>query len=83
MQIKRLAENANKMADMHIELYANENKIAELLSNSERPVHRAVSSGKVLCPKDECIQEKLFFQENGIVHHFRMKHKEDSFYTTQ
>ena len=74
-ETKRLAEYVTNMADdlsiFIIEEIANE-EIA-ILDEIERPVHRAVHLGKILCPNDHCVNNKDFFLENGIVHHYRIK----------
>jgi hypothetical protein len=61
--------------------YGNEGKndyldeeFVTILYGMERPVHNAYISGKVLCPKDVCVEKFGFFEQNGIDHHFRMKH---------
>ena len=56
---KRLAESAFKMAD-NLHEYANEKDVCdihELFSMFERPVHKAVSVKKVLCPELSIITE--------------------------
>jgi len=79
---KRLAENANKMADgtsrmadqrdlMHSCLDDVEDVRSAILA-MDRPVHKAFRSGKLLCPKQECLEKLLFFEETGIDHHFRL-----------
>ena len=81
---KRLAENANKMADAtshmadHRDLMQScvddvENVRSAILA-MDRPVHKAFRSGKLLCPKQGCQEKLLFFEETGIDHHFRVKH---------
>ena len=73
---KRLAEIAFNMADEIFMQYANESEITELLPTIERPIHKAIRSGKILCPKGDCSEKREFFQENGIAQHFRIKHKQ-------
>ena len=75
---KRLAENAFKMVHESHE-YVNQKDISdinELFSTFERPVHKAVSRKKVLCPKRKCMATKEFFWASGIDHHFRIRRKE-------
>ena len=57
--------------------YENEDEISDVLNKIERPVHEAVCLGKILCPIDECIAQRAFFHESGVVHHFRVKHKKE------
>ena len=81
---KRLAENANKMADGTSRMADHRDFIHSCLDDVEdvrsvilamdRPVHKAFRSGKLLCPKQECLEKLLFFEETGIDHHFRVKH---------
>ena len=81
---KHLGENASKMADNFNELCAshanefandvNDKDMQAFLSQMERPIHRALRSGKILCPKNTCVERMGLFEENGIDHHFRVKH---------
>jgi hypothetical protein len=78
---KRLAEFVFKMADLLDLTNANENlnevldeDVRSMLSGLDRPVHQAFINGKLLCPKDICIEKMEFFEGNGIDHHFRVKH---------
>jgi hypothetical protein len=32
---------------------------------------------KVVCPVAECVQNVLFFEENGLPQHFRVAHKKN------
>jgi hypothetical protein len=73
---RRLAEFACNMADDLLFINANE-EIAQILSEFERPIHRNVCMGKVLCPNEECISRRDFFLENGICHHLRIRHKQE------
>ena len=45
-----------------------------LLSKKDRPIHQVLKSGKILCPKDTCVEKMNFFEQNSIEHHFRVKH---------
>ncbi len=63
------------MAD-DLSIFINANEEIAVLHEIERPVHRAVHLGKILCPNDHCVNNKYFFLENGIVHHYRIKHKQ-------
>ena len=65
------------MADVYLSFINANEEILQLLSKTDRFIHTAVSSGKILCPVGECSAKKEFFQENGIQHHFRMKHKRE------
>ena len=65
------------MADAYLSFINANEEISQLLSEIDRPVHTAVSSGKILCPDGECSAKKEFFEENGINHHFRIKHKRE------
>jgi hypothetical protein len=40
-----------------------------------RPLHKAFLANKVVCPMPQCVQHKLFFENNGLAQHFRMAHK--------
>ena len=82
---KRLAEFEFNMADLLGDYCfvpnANEDfnddideGILSMLSEHPRPAHEAFRAGKLLCPKDICVQNLYFFEHNGIDHHFRMKH---------
>jgi hypothetical protein len=75
-ETKRLAEYVTNMAD-DLSIFINANEEIAILDEIERPVHRAVHLGKILCPNDHCVNNKDFFLENGIVHHYRIKHKQD------
>ena len=64
------------MAD---DAYADKD-ILTFLTTIDRSVHQSVCLGKVLCPHKECGEKNDFYDENGICHHFRIKHKQK--YTT-
>ena len=61
------------MADV---LDVNE-EILEVLQKFERPVHNSVLSGKILCPHENCTPKKEFFEETGVDHHYRVRHKRE------
>ena len=83
---KRLGDNGSKMADQSDELCASnanefsnyivEEDMKALLSKMDRPVHQALKTGKILCPKDTCVEKMNFFEPNGIDHYFCVKHNE-------
>ena len=50
--------------------------ILDFLIKTDRPVHKSICLGKVPCPHNDCGATKDFFEESGICHHFRIKHKE-------
>ena len=64
------------MAD-DISIFIDANEEIGVLKEIDRPVNRAIRLGKILCPNDDCANNKEFFHENGIVHHFRVRHKQD------
>ncbi|XP_028418503.1 uncharacterized protein LOC114543889 [Dendronephthya gigantea] len=51
--------------------------VLKSLITINRPVHKSICLGKVLCPHNECYANQKFFDENGICHHFRVKHKQE------
>ena len=65
------------MADDVLMTYGNEDEISDVLNKIERPVHEAICLGKILCPTDECIAQRAYFHESGVVHHLRVKHKKE------
>ena len=73
---KSLAETEFKMADHTYANIQNVYEINEALHEIERPIHKNASVGKIVCFKRECIDQKAFFEETGIEHNFRVKHKE-------
>jgi hypothetical protein len=56
--------------------YVNE-EIIKLIHNIERPVHKVVLLGRIICSHVDCIAKKEFFHNNGIAHHFRVSHKQE------
>ena len=54
--------------------YVNKD-ILDFLIKIDRPVHKSICLKKVLCAHDGCGGKNDFFDENGISHHFRIKHK--------
>jgi len=48
------------------------------LPEFQRPVHEACSKKKIVCPEASCQKENLFFEENGLGHHFRTIHKKEA-----
>ena len=73
---KGLAENESNMADNANCLHAEGVEIGHLLNTFERPVHESVLLWKRICAKQNCITQRAFFDENGIVQHFRHYYKE-------
>jgi hypothetical protein len=74
----RLAENVLKMADKQgqdLEVLLLSEHERSLLDKMERPIFEKYSARKVLCGRDDCVKKLLFFEENGIEHHFRIAHK--------
>jgi hypothetical protein len=72
-----MADNAVNANDFNVN-YFDMDEISDVLNEKiERPVHEMVRLGKILCTKDDCIAQRAFFYDNGIAHHFRVKHKED------
>ena len=43
----------------------------------QRPVNEACSKKKIVCPEASCQKENLFFEENGLGHHFRTIHRKE------
>ena len=43
-----------------------------------RPVHEVFKRKKIVCLEPSCLQQKLFFEEKGLGHHFRTIHKKDA-----
>ena len=83
---ERLAENAENMADASSELWAGKEQLQpslegiskderSLLSDMHRPIHEACMLKRILCPIESCVKDLQFFDENGIKHHFRVKHQ--------
>ena len=66
---------ADDLSDLSIFIDANEE--ISMLKEIQRPVHRAINLGKILCPNNHCTDNKEFFLENGIIHHFRVRHKQE------
>ena len=64
---KRLANPAFKMAAFFMADFPE----------FQRPVHEAFSGKKIVCPEASCLKQKLFFEENGLGHHFRAIHKKE------
>ena len=64
--------------DSSLSSFINANEeILRLVLHCERITHKAVCAGKILCPNAKCVAERAFFEENGIDHHFRVKHKRE------
>ena len=72
-----MADSFDELCASHANEFANDvndEDMQAFLSQMERPIHQALRSGKILCPKDTCVERMGFFEENGIDHHFRVKH---------
>ena len=68
---ERLANPASKMASQS--MADRENFV-----NFDRPFHEASQGRKIVCPEEQCLQQHLFFAENGIGQHFRSIHKKEA-----
>ena len=48
------------------------------LENFHRPFHNASQTRKVICPETECVERLLFFENSGLMQHFRIIHKKEA-----
>ena len=42
-----------------------------------RHFHNAYKAKKIFCPEADCVKKLLFFEENGLAHHYRVMHKKN------
>ena len=60
----RWQDNFDELCASHANEFANDvndEDMQAFLSQMERPIHRALRSGKILCPKDTCVERMGFF----------------------
>ncbi len=69
-----MADASSQTADHRDDCLDDVENMRSAILAMDRPVHKAFTSGKLLCPKQGCQQKLLFFEETGIHHHFRVKH---------
>ena len=51
----------------------------EIFEKYRRPVHLAYLENKVPCPNNLCKDNPIFYQRNGLQHHFRIRHPDVHF----
>ena len=67
--------NAERLANPAFKMAANSMADSPEI---QRPVHEAFIRKKIVCPEASCLQEKLFFEEKGLGHHFCTIHKKEA-----